>query len=127
MALRDGVPAAMLDGHPRFTAHRLEPDIDLGRLILAEARQAPGERQPFARQPVADRADLPFRAIVEAHRGTTPVRLVLASDARPWIFQRLTHQVPAYQGVPIGDRVRIVDANESADYVVSADGRIEPR
>src|SRR3546814_257155 len=44
----------------------LEPHIDLGRLIVAETRQAPGERQPLARQPMAHRTDLPFLAIVEA-------------------------------------------------------------
>ena len=65
--------------------------------------------------------------VVSAHRGAGPVRLAMAPDAKPWIFQRLTHQVPAYKGVPIGDRVRLVEAGESADYVVRADGRIEPR
>ena len=65
--------------------------------------------------------------VVSTHRGAFPVRLVVARDARPWIFQRLTHQVPAYKGQPIGDRVRIVEAGEPADYVVRADGRIEAR
>src|SRR3546814_3545750 len=66
MFLRNRLPAAMLDRHARFAAHRLEPHIDLGRLIVAETRQAPGERQPLARQPMAHRTDLPFLAIVEA-------------------------------------------------------------
>jgi hypothetical protein len=65
--------------------------------------------------------------LVSTHRGALPVRLVVAPDARPWIFQRLTHRVPAYKGQPIGDRVRIVEAGEPADYVVQADGRIEAR
>src|SRR3546814_13873942 len=61
MFLRNRFPAAMLDGHARFAADRLEAYIDLGRLILPKTRQAPGERQPLARQPVAHRADLPLR------------------------------------------------------------------
>src|SRR3546814_20511970 len=57
------------------------------RLIVAETRQAPGERPPLARQPMAHRTDLPFLAIVEAsdapparpggiepHRAVAPTR-----------------------------------------------------
>jgi hypothetical protein len=54
------------------------------------------------------------------------VRLRLASGAKPWIFQRLTHEIPAYAGVPIGDRVRLVATGEPADFVVEADGRLQP-
>src|SRR3546814_7643525 len=32
MALRDRIPAAMLDGHAGFVAHRFEAYLDLGRL-----------------------------------------------------------------------------------------------
>ena len=40
------------------------------------------------------------------------------------MFQRLTHQVPSYAGVAIGDRVRLVDAGMPADYRITADGRL---
>lgn len=50
--------------------------------------------------------------------------LRLDRDAKPWVFQRLTHQVPSYAGVAIGDRVRLVDAGMPADYRITADGRL---
>lgn len=65
------------------------------------------------------------RAVGDA-TDASPLRLRLAPDARPWIFARLTHEVPSYRGVAIGDRVRIVDAGEPADYLVEADGRLMP-
>src|SRR5690606_41786757 len=73
MSLRDRIPAAMLDGHARFVAERLETHIDFGRLIVPETRQAPSERQPLPRQPVSHRADLPLGAIIEA-RDEPPAR-----------------------------------------------------
>src|SRR3546814_1993748 len=73
MALRDGVPAAMFDRDARFVADRLEAHLDLGRLILGEARQAPAEGEAFAGAPVRYPADLPLLAIVEA-RDEAPVR-----------------------------------------------------
>jgi len=53
------------------------------------------------------------------------VRLALAPEAKPWMFQRLTHDVPSYAGVPIGDRVALVDARD-ADFVIEPDGRLRP-
>ena len=38
MFLRDAVPAAMLDRDARRVAYRLEPDVDLGRLIVGLRR-----------------------------------------------------------------------------------------
>lgn len=69
----------------------------------------------------------PELADVMAHSGRPgPIRLLPAKDARPWIFLRLTHQIPAYHGVPIGDRVQIVEAGDDdvADYRIEADGRL---
>src|SRR6185295_4413694 len=40
---RDAVPAAMLDGDAGLGADGLEPDLDLGALILREAGLAPSE------------------------------------------------------------------------------------
>ena len=66
-------------------------------------------------------------ALADAMRsGTGPVRLRPASDADTWIFQRLTHEIPSYRGVPIGDRVSIVGVQAPADYVIQADGRLTP-
>jgi hypothetical protein len=63
-----------------------------------------------------------------------PVRLRVAPDASAWIFQRLTHEIPGYRGVPIGARVVLVEegapadasADASADYRIEADGRLTP-
>lgn len=55
-----------------------------------------------------------------------PVRLRLASPHQDWIFQRLTHQIPRYGDVEIGDRVQIVAADAPADYVIGKDGALTP-
>ena len=57
---------------------------------------------------------------------TTPLRLAPAADAEAWIFQRMTHEIPSYRGVPIGNRVQVVGVGESADHVIQADGRLLP-
>ena len=62
---------------------------------------------------------------VRVHGGT-PLRLRLAPGAKPWIFARLTHDIPEYDGVAIGDRVRLVDAEDVADFLVLPDGRLQP-
>ncbi len=60
---------------------------------------------------------------VQAHRGA-PLRLRPAPGAREWVFVRLTHAIPEYDGVPIGDRVRLVGAGEAADLVIAPDGSL---
>lgn len=55
-----------------------------------------------------------------------PVVLRIGPGIRPWIVQRLTHDIPRYRGVRIGERVRIADDGDAADYVVEADGRLRP-
>lgn len=52
------------------------------------------------------------------------IRLKLASDSRPWIFNRLINDIPSYQGVPIGDQIKIVSQNQKADYLIQSDGQI---
>ncbi len=42
------------------------------------------------------------------------------------IFQRLTHQIPHYRGVLIGDRVQLVGDDAPADRVIQPDGRLVP-
>lgn len=54
-----------------------------------------------------------------------PVALRLDPQAKEWVFRRLTHDIPRYDGVEIGPRVRIVDARDAADYVVLPDGRLQ--
>lgn len=64
-------------------------------------------------------------AAVQKH-GDAPLSLRTASDARPWIFVRLTHDISDYHGVAIGDRVKLVDATTPADYLIAADGSLQP-
>ena len=53
-----------------------------------------------------------------------PLRLKLAPGSEFWLFGRLTHEIPSYRGVAMGERVRIVGADEAADYLVEPDGRL---
>lgn len=62
--------------------------------------------------------------VVRARDGV--VRLRPAPEAKEWIFKRLTHEIPSYRGVPIGDRVQLVGAREPADYVIQPDGQLQP-
>lgn len=57
-----------------------------------------------------------------------PGTVVLAPEpgAQAWIFERLTHDIPAYGGVALGDRVRLAAPGEAAAWRIRADGRIEP-
>jgi hypothetical protein len=54
-----------------------------------------------------------------------PVRIRLPDDDA-WLYQRLTHEIPGYEHVPIGDRVRLVNRGETADYAIAADGTLVP-
>lgn len=68
-------------------------------------------------------------ALAEAVRNATaaaPVRLSFAPGSKEWMFQRLSHEIPSYQGVPIGNRVRLVAPGEPAEHVIQADGRLLP-
>ena len=40
------------------------------------------------------------------------------------MFARLTHDIPAYAGVAMGDRVALVAAGEAADVEAGRDGRV---
>src|SRR3546814_19091208 len=99
----------MLDRHARFAAHRLEPHIDLGRLIVAETRQAPGERQPLARQPMAHRTDLPFLAIVEACDETPARPGGIEAQRAVAPTRKLEHRMapPPCPDVPGANRTRL--------------------
>lgn len=68
------------------------------------------------------------RAVAEAEADAYPLRLRVAPDARAWIFQRLTHEIPSYRGVAIGERVKLIEGDTQADsridYRIEADGRL---
>ena len=55
---------------------------------------------------------------------STPVRLRPPANDE-WIYLRLTHEIPRYHGVPIGDRVRLVAFGEAADYTIASDGSLK--
>lgn len=63
-------------------------------------------------------------AALAARPADAALALRLDPDTKPWVFQRLTHEIPSYAGVPIGARVRLVDAAAPADYRITADGRL---
>ena len=62
---------------------------------------------------------------VRMHSGAEPVVLHVGSGIKPWIVQRLTHDIPRYDGIAIGDRVRLAGDGEAADYIVQPDGRLQ--
>lgn len=57
-------------------------------------------------------------------RGDKPLRLRVAAGGDRWIFERLTHDIPSYRGVPIGARVQLVGEDMSADGIIAADGSL---
>ena len=62
---------------------------------------------------------------VHAHDGDGALVLRIGSGIKPWIVQRLTHDIPRYDGIEIGDRVRLADDGEAADYIVLPDGQLQ--
>ena len=66
-------------------------------------------------------------ALADALRSRPGVlRLRLPDTGEDWIYRRLSHEVPAYGGVAIGDRVQLVEAGQPADARITEDGRIAP-
>ena len=76
-------------------------------------------------------------ALADVLRGNARhVRLRVAPDADGWICQRLTHEIPSYDGVDFGNRVELAatDAAVEAapvdgmpvDFIIAADGRLLP-
>ena len=68
-------------------------------------------------------------ALAEAVRqqgGDRAVRLRAADPDRDWVFRRLSHDIPSYHGVAIGDRVQMVEPGAVADYVIAEDGTLQP-
>lgn len=63
------------------------------------------------------------RAVAQQPAG---VRLKLADAGQEWIYLRLSHEIPSYAGVEIGDRAKLVAAGEAADYEIQRDGSLKP-
>jgi hypothetical protein len=61
-------------------------------------------------------------AALATHRGP----LKLHAPDRDWLYRRLTTDVPAWHGHPIGDRVVWVASAAEADLVVGGNGQLEP-
>lgn len=69
----------------------------------------------------------PAVAAVAAHASdASPVRLRAAPDAAEWMFLRLTHEIPSYRGMPLGERIKLVGEDAPADYIIEADGHLTP-
>ena len=67
-------------------------------------------------------------ALAQALRARADAEIVLlriGPGIKPWIVQRLTHDIPRYDGIVIGDRVRLAGDGEAADYIVQPDGRLQ--
>lgn len=60
------------------------------------------------------------------HRSDEPVLLGFSPRARQWIFRRLTHNIKSYQGIEIGDRIKLVEGEVKPDFLIQADGDILP-
>jgi hypothetical protein len=69
----------------------------------------------------------PALAAAVAQAGGAPVRVRLP-ERDIWVYARLTHEIPAYGGVAIGDRVVAVPPGDPAavDYTVAEDGSLVP-
>jgi hypothetical protein len=63
--------------------------------------------------------------IVELQRDRAAT-VVVWPEQRSWIYYRLAHEIPAYRGVVIGDRVRIVEQADGATHRAAADGSLHP-
>jgi hypothetical protein len=68
----------------------------------------------------------PSLARAVATSGNKTVRIRAMDPGQHWIYLRLSHQIPSYDGVPIGDRVVLVASDAPADYVIGKDGALSP-
>jgi hypothetical protein len=68
----------------------------------------------------------PSLARAVAASGNKTVRIRAMDPGQHWIYLRLSHHIPSYDGVPIGDRVVLVASDAPADYVIGKDGALSP-
>ena len=72
MRLGNGVPASVLDGHPRLLPNWLEPHLNLRRLIGSKGCLTPGEDKSVWRLPVAHLADVEDLSVGQCLRESPP-------------------------------------------------------
>lgn len=67
-------------------------------------------------------------AAVQAKAATVSMPLLLQIECEQdrWVYRRLTHQVPSYRGIALGERVQLTqrDAVPSAAATVGCDGKV---
>ncbi|HEY5852302.1 MAG TPA: hypothetical protein VIT62_16270 [Lysobacter sp.] len=68
----------------------------------------------------------PSLARAVAASGNNVVRIRAKDPGQHWIYLRLSHEIPSYAGVPIGDRVVLVASDAPADYEIGKDGALAP-
>ncbi|HEY5804567.1 MAG TPA: hypothetical protein VIT90_12810 [Lysobacter sp.] len=68
----------------------------------------------------------PSLARAVAASGNEVVRIRANDPGQHWIYLRLSHEIPSYAGVSIGDRVVLVASAAPADYVIGKDGALSP-
>lgn len=68
----------------------------------------------------------PALAAAIQRAGGQLVTLQLQNQADRWIYLRLTHEIPSYDGVPIGNRVQLVAPGAAADDLILANGMLSP-
>lgn len=54
-----------------------------------------------------------------------PVVLSVKNERDRWIYMRMTHDIPAYDGVKMGENVRLAEGSEAANYQVEEDGSLK--
>lgn len=64
--------------------------------------------------------------VLEAAGPQASVSLWPEQPKQRYLYLRLTHDIPSYRGVRIGDRVRLADRIEDATHLITADGRLHP-
>ena len=63
-------------------------------------------------------------ALAEVLRTRPGVVRLRLPPAEAWLYQRITHEIPSYRGVPIRGRITLVGLEDSADFQIEADGGI---
>jgi hypothetical protein len=61
-------------------------------------------------------------ALVAALRTHEGVLKLYPEPRYAWAYRRLTHEVPAWRGEEIGERVMVVESAAEADFVIGGDG-----
>ncbi|HET6552162.1 MAG TPA: hypothetical protein VFG49_01375 [Dyella sp.] len=65
-------------------------------------------------------------ALAQAVKASTSiVRLRPEVEKDRWIYERLTFDIPGYQGVAIGGRVQLVSGDEASDYLITSQGDLK--